>query len=124
MAADPNNSKQTLNQAAQGSKNSQKNAAAQAPLKAKNGKEVNKQKTQAAQQPKSQGVQGFADQREVPCPTCNSQNVVKDRIAGKTYFKIPFLEAESKLGLGGTRTTFIAGSELLSVGLGFNSNKT
>jgi len=34
------------------------------------------------------------------------------------------LDKESKLGLGGTRTTFIQGSELLFVGLGFNSNKT
>ena len=34
------------------------------------------------------------------------------------------LEDESKLGLGGSRTTYIQGSELLFVGAGFNKNKT
>ena len=34
------------------------------------------------------------------------------------------MEAEAKLGLGGTRTTIIQGSDLLFVGLGFNTNKT
>lgn len=34
------------------------------------------------------------------------------------------MEAESKLGLGGSRTTLIQGSEMLFVGLGFNNNKS
>lgn len=34
------------------------------------------------------------------------------------------LEAESKLGLGGSRTTLIQGSEMLFVGLGFNNNRS
>lgn len=34
------------------------------------------------------------------------------------------MEAEAKLGLGGTRTTIIQGSDMLFVGLGFNNNKT
>jgi len=34
------------------------------------------------------------------------------------------MEQESKLGLGGTRTTLIQGSDLLFVGLGFNNNRT
>lgn len=34
------------------------------------------------------------------------------------------MEAESKLGLGGTRTTLIQGSDMLFVGLGFNNNRT
>lgn len=120
-----------------------------------------------------------------PCPTCSAENKVKDKVAGKSYFKIPFtefkiprfdhiidktptfdanrregekcgscggskkipdptndsakyqqvaqkveqnsekiLEKEAKLGLGGTRTTLIQGSDLLFVGLGFNGNKT
>ena len=124
-------------------------------------------------------------QREVPCPTCSSSNQVKEKVAGKNYFTLPFLDykvprldhivdktttfdgnrregekcpacqgkktitdvtddttkyeevskkieeksdiimdLESKLGLGGTRTTFIQGSDLLFVGLGFNNNKT
>ena len=34
------------------------------------------------------------------------------------------MEREARLGLGGTRTTMIQGSDLLFVGLGFNNNKT
>lgn len=34
------------------------------------------------------------------------------------------MEKEAKLGLGGTRTTIIQGSDVLFVGLGFNANKT
>jgi len=34
------------------------------------------------------------------------------------------LETEAKLGLGGSRTTLIQGSEMLFVGLGFNDNKS
>ena len=34
------------------------------------------------------------------------------------------MEREALLGLGGTRTTYIQGSDLLFVGLGFNNNKT
>lgn len=34
------------------------------------------------------------------------------------------MQAEAKLGLGGTRTTLIQGSDMLFVGLGFNNNKT
>lgn len=124
-------------------------------------------------------------QRKIPCPTCNASNKVKDKIAGKNYFTIPFtdfriprfdhlidkipsfddnrrdgekcgacggskqitdvaddsakyqqvaqkiesnaekiMDKEAKLGLGGTRTTIIQGSDLLFVGLGFNNNKT
>lgn len=128
---------------------------------------------------------GAPPQREVSCPTCSSSNQVKEKVAGKNHFTLPFLdykvprldhlkdktttfdgnrregevceackgkktitdvsddtskyqevsdkiesksetimELESKLGLGGTRTTFIQGSDLLFVGLGFNNNKT
>lgn len=127
----------------------------------------------------------FPKQRKCPCPTCASSNSVKDKIAGRNYFTIPFtdfkiprfdhltdnvfnfdqnrregevcgacggtkeitdvtddsakyqavaqqidqnsekiMEREAKLGLGGTRTTIIQGSDLLFVGLGFNNNKT
>lgn len=119
------------------------------------------------------------------CPVCHPLNRVKDKVAGKNYFKIPFtnfkiprfdilldlgksfdsnrrkgevcgackgrklimdvaddseayaaaaqqlaskadeiMETEAKLGLGGTRTTIIQGSDLLFVGLGFNNNQT
>lgn len=119
------------------------------------------------------------------CPVCHPLNMVKGKIAGKNYFKLPFanfkiprfdhlfdlsfsfnsnrrkgevcgacggkktitdvnddaakykqvaekvnenaekiMEAEAKLGLGGTRTTIIQGSDVLFVGLGFNNNKT
>jgi hypothetical protein len=119
------------------------------------------------------------------CPACAISNIVKDKVAGRNYFQIPFtefriprldhlidktatfdsnrregekceacdgkkkitdvtddsakyeevaksieqnsekiLEREAKLGLGGTRTTLIQGSDLLFVGLGFNSNKS
>lgn len=119
------------------------------------------------------------------CPVCHPLNRVRDKVAGKEYFRIPFtnykiprfdtlldigksfdsnrrkgevcgackgkkylvdftddseaygqvastlsakandiMEAEAKLGLGGTRTTIIQGSDLLFVGLGFNNNKT
>lgn len=34
------------------------------------------------------------------------------------------MEIESKLGMGGSRTTLIQGSEMLFVGLGFNNNKS
>jgi hypothetical protein len=34
------------------------------------------------------------------------------------------LDAESKLGLGGSRTTMIQGSDMLFVGLGFNNNRS
>lgn len=125
------------------------------------------------------------EQRKVTCPTCGAGNQVKEKVAGKNYFAIPFtdlkvpkldhlfdkkvsfdgnrrdgevcgacqgkkeitdvtddsakykqvnqkveqnadliMEQESKLGLGGTRTTLIQGSDLLFVGLGFNGNKT
>jgi hypothetical protein len=131
------------------------------------------------------GSSGLREQRKIPCPTCSASNRVKDKIAGRNYFQIPFtdfriprtdhlvdaiptfdenrrdggtcgacggskqitdvtddtakyeraadkikektdkiLEREAKLGLGGTRTTIIQGSDLLFVGLGFNSNKT
>jgi hypothetical protein len=128
---------------------------------------------------------GLLLQRLCRCPVCNPCNKVKDKVAGKNYFKIPFtnlkiprldhifdksvtfdqnrrpgekcgvcggkktipdvtddtiryqqaaaaissnseklMETEAKLGLGGTRTTVIQGSDMLFVGLGFNNNKT
>lgn len=129
----------------------------------------------------------MAQQREVKCPVCASENKVKVKNAGKYIFSITFpftkftinvlnpqalfgkvvsydenlkngekcpvcqgkkkipdvtddsakyeqarqkieqsadeiLKHESKLGLGGSRTTFVQGSELLQVGLDFNRN--
>jgi hypothetical protein len=125
------------------------------------------------------------EQRKVECPTCAAGNQVKEKVAGKNYFAVPFtdlkvprldhlidkklsfdenrrdgevcgdckgkkevtdvtddsakyqqatekiqekageiMDLEASLGLGGTRTTFIQGSDLLFVGLGFNNNKT
>ena len=134
---------------------------------------------------KTTGGGGSRRGRMCVCPVCSRLNRVKDKVAGKNYFKIPFtniriprfdhlfdkivtfdsnrrngevcgicggqksivdvtddspryaaasqmidenaqkiMEAEAKLGLGGTRTTIIQGSDLLFVGLGFNNNKT
>lgn len=128
---------------------------------------------------------GLLLQKLCRCPVCSPLNVVKDKVAGKNYFRIPFtnfriprwdhlfdktrtfdanrrqgekcgscggtkqipdpnddsarykqasqmlsdkaeqiMEAEAKLGLGGTRTTIIQGSDMLFVGLGFNNNKS
>ena len=78
-------------------------------------------------------AKSFDENTEV-CGACKGKKKIKDVTDDSAKYKQvqqkleqnseKLLEAESKLGLGGSRTTFIAGSELLNVGLGFNRNKT
>lgn len=66
------------------------------------------------------------------CPVCQGKKQIPDVTDDSAKYeqakqKIEqsaeqILEHESKLGLGGSRTTFIQGSELLQVGLDFNKN--
>lgn len=137
--------------------------------------------------PQQSSSEGGADQKTVKCPSCGSENKIKEKVAGKYIYSITFpftkftmripnplaflgkvvnydsnlksgekckacegkkeipdvsddsakyqqaqqtidqnapalMETEAKLGTGGTRTTYIQGSDMLNVGLGFNHN--
>lgn len=68
------------------------------------------------------------------CKACNGTKQIADATDDSAKYQAAaqkidqnaekIMEREAKLGLGGTRTTMIQGSDLLFVGLGFNNNKT
>lgn len=68
------------------------------------------------------------------CGACNGRKYIEDvHDDSEAYGRVAqsmsanaekIMDVEAKLGLGGTRTTIIQGSDLLFVGLGFNNNKT
>ena len=81
-------------------------------------------------------VAGFDDNRrdgEV-CGACGGSKEIVDVTDDSAKYQAAaqkieknsekIMEREAKMGLGGTRTTIIQGSDLLFVGLGFNNNKT
>ena len=68
------------------------------------------------------------------CKACNGTKQIADATDDSAKYQAAaqkidqnaekIMEREARLGLGGTRTTMIQGSDLLFVGLGFNNNKT
>ena len=61
---------------------------------------------------------------EKKIPDLNSESAKYSKVEKKMKEKAPeLLETESKLGLGGTRTTMVQGSDVLFVGMGMNKNK-
>jgi hypothetical protein len=68
------------------------------------------------------------------CEKCNNEKIVTDVTDDSQKYEEAqqkveqnaekLLEQEADLGLGGTRTTLIQGSDMLFVGIGFNKNKS